>query len=97
MSEPLTEHEYIGYLIVTRWWSELERLVSPLQDQARFCFQAGQFLEGIALNEQAAQIINLLFEERRASEDRIYWLKLDSQLRLEGKTYPDVYEGVGES
>ncbi len=87
-----SEHKFVEQLIVIRWWADVERLVHPLEDQARKCFQNQRYSEGCDLQEQARAMFRKLSEERRASEDRIYWLQLDSQLRLEGKTYPDVYE-----
>ncbi len=88
----LSEHKFIEQLIVIRWWSDVERLVHPLEDRARECFQKKEFLEGCIFQEQARAMSQKLSERRRASEDRIYWLELDSKLRLQGKTYPDVYE-----
>ena len=90
----LSEHKFIEQLIVIRWWSDVERLVHPLENQARECFKNKQFLEGCNFQKQARAMSQKLLEERRASEDRIYWLQLDTQLRLEGKTYPDVYEAA---
>ena len=86
------EHEYIEALISERYWSDVERLVYPLNDQARQHLVDSNQDAAINLEAQADQIQQALMNERNNSFDRLHWLKLDTELRLEGKTYPDVYE-----
>lgn len=87
-----SEHEYLWSLIQDRYFAEDAAEVAPL-------YEAGwQALTERNLDRRRDidRLINRkrwdLCHRRWRREEILNWLWMDSELRREGKTYPDVYE-----
>jgi hypothetical protein len=73
----MDEYAYRFRLIQDRHWAEF--------DQAFACTDETQY-------EAMAQHLDQIREERDRAEEILYWLFLDSELRRQGKTVPDLWE-----
>jgi hypothetical protein len=91
-----SEYEYIDWTIQQQYFLEQETLLHPIEDEYWNAYTSGDRTLANELWEKAQQLRQELCERFRRKEDILDWLNLDTQLRAEGKTYPDVYEAVEE-
>lgn len=73
----IDEYAYRFRLIQDRHWAEF--------NQAFACTDETQY-------EDMARHLDQIREERDRAEEILYWLFLDSELRRQGKTVPDLWE-----
>jgi hypothetical protein len=89
----MTEYEYLEWLIEERFFSKRERITYPIQDLAREALKNNWDIEATSELEQLVKISHQrLWDEKLRALWILHWLERDTQLRAEGKTYPDVYE-----
>lgn len=93
---PLASRSDILYVIDHCWMVE-----DPVLDEHAFLFRLiqerhrEQFEQAFAHPEQVGSIAHYLQEieqQRDRAEEILYWLYLDSELRHQGKTLPDLWE-----
>lgn len=89
-----SEHEYLQWLVSDRYQQSRDAL-EPICDRARDELLLCNFDESEKLFAEFNQRRKELLEQRWHSEDIVYRLHLDSQLRAEGSlTLPDIWEEV---
>lgn len=94
MTHPIpNEYEYLEQLIYDRWQGEVERRVYPIQDKIKPALAHSNYALVRALESEASAMHRRLCDERARGFKILDWLKLDADLRTEGKTLPDVREG----
>ncbi|HEY9642143.1 MAG TPA: hypothetical protein V6C57_16775 [Coleofasciculaceae cyanobacterium] len=87
-----SEYEYLCWLIYCDRIERESAESDPLYAQHFAAYRQGDREESNRLWELATQRQSEIVEESRHREDIVSWLHLDSELRKENKTYPDVYE-----
>ncbi|HEY9737512.1 MAG TPA: hypothetical protein V6D06_14560 [Trichocoleus sp.] len=87
------EYAQLHDLADIAYWEDKERIL-PLQKAMR----GHVFDDNFAAYSHLRLWVQALMEEAQQArwrrEEMIHWLYLDTQLRAEGKTYPDVYEAL---
>lgn len=64
----MSEHDCIKQLIANRWWGEVERLVHPLQNEARQHLFGERRSVAIALETQVPQAAQQLMNVKAAAQ-----------------------------
>lgn len=91
---PGSEYEYLNWLIYQDYLVDDDREVEPAYRAENAAFHGDSDAAYEQAHQQRVEAVNRIVENRRRREDIVYWLYWDTQLRQNGKTYPDVYERV---
>ena len=78
----MQEHEYIKEFIIDRFTGRGEAKT----------LASGNMRRRSPLKAKLLKLPQQLVDKRATTESQLLWLTTDLQLRVEGKTYPDVYE-----
>lgn len=87
-----SEYDYLSWSAYQEKRRLEKDVLEPLENRYWQAYCSGDRPLASQLWEQCYQLRCDLSEQHRRREDILYWLYLDSQLRTEGTTYPDVYE-----
>ncbi|MBD2440597.1 hypothetical protein [Nostoc sp. FACHB-110] len=88
----MNEHDYLRDFIMERFNYAVIATVDPLHDEHKLMLLQNNYSEADKLEKLRDKVLQELYIKRARSEEIINWLQLDSQLRDEGTTYPDVRE-----
>ncbi|MBD2437384.1 hypothetical protein [Nostoc sp. FACHB-110] len=92
MELDIGEYQYLRMCAFFEFSRKMMESCEPIQKQINEALSGGDWEKAAALEQERAGIAAQLFWERVRSEDIIRWLELDSLLRREGRSYPDVFE-----
>lgn len=88
----MNEHDYLRSFIMEQFDYEITAKVDLLHDEHKFMLLQKNYSEAERLEKLRDRVLQELYIKRARAEEIINWLQLDSQLRNEGTTYPDVRE-----
>lgn len=87
-----SEHERIWEDIQIQYFVEVDRELDPLYEVGWEALRARDIDRRTDIDWLIREKQMELCQRRWRREEILNWLYLDSELRKEGKTYPDVYE-----
>lgn len=94
MKQKMSEYSYLRSLAYDQYEAKLIEQVDPIQEQIFDALKAGDFDRVMALESERTVAAISLFQERIRAEDIIRWLEIDTLLRSDGRSYPDVFENL---
>lgn len=86
-----SEHDLLWHEIQWQYFADLNE-TDRLREDIAIALQANDFQTACNLEDIVLAKHFEIHEARQRREEILYRLWLDSELRKEGKTYPDVYE-----
>jgi hypothetical protein len=89
-----SEHYYLQNCVNDRYWLERGSLRETYSEKINQALHSRDWILADRLEQEESLAEGKLIAQKQRSEDIICWLRLDTALRQEGKTYPDVYERV---
>ena len=88
----MSEYDYMRSLILWRYQAKRDEIFSTLRQLHQSALLAGDYDRTILLAARHKLEQDNICRECQIAEDIINWLELDSELRKEKLTYPDVFE-----
>ncbi|MEW5859543.1 MAG: hypothetical protein AB1861_19500 [Cyanobacteriota bacterium] len=88
----MSEYEYMRSLVYWRYQAKRDEIFLHLRELHQTAVLEGDYDRAILLAARHKQEQDNNCRECEVAEDIINWLELDSELRLEKLTYPDVFE-----
>lgn len=88
----MSEYEYLRLLVYWRYQGKRDEAFLLIKSLHKSALAEGDYDRAILLQARHAQEQENLCRECETAEDIISWLELDSDLRKENLTYPDIFE-----
>jgi hypothetical protein len=86
------EYQYLQACVDSRYWIARAKLNEYYAAKIKRACEQGDLALECQLEQEESVAVRELVAQRWRGIDIIAWLTLDTALRQEGKTYPDVYE-----